>query len=329
MFNRMVTYQKIVFSILLASLIFSSASANNGIGRILDTQEDGRIVINSDCETTITFRVNVANWMPGLPVDLPPMYLIYEIPGLLAANYAEVKPSEFADYGQSISGHTIHEWHLPVTVNLENYLLNNEAPVLGYKLRLVSAPIGGISSSNPFESFYDYPVYYFIESDQFFSCQYLDISFGQEVDPPDCDVEIPSPFPYATFQIGALEVLNNGCLVGDFQTGGSTLQAPPSKEAQSHSALNDHENNLTAISFTPNPFSSELIAPLEVAKDTDMELVVFDASGKVVHQQTQYLQKGMHQIYLDTPNWPQGLYYARVKTGNDIQTHRLVKTNTN
>lgn len=81
----------------------------------------------------------------------------------------------------------------------------------------------------------------------------------------------------------------------------------------------------TVLSNYPNPFSDRTTLVLDLPREDEVRVEVFDALGRraaLVYEGT--LPAGRHHLPLQTPGWAPGLYLARITTAQAATTHRLI-----
>jgi hypothetical protein len=95
------------------------------------------------------------------------------------------------------------------------------------------------------------------------------------------------------------------------------------------SAVGIAENTPTTlnVSSSPNPFSETAHINVNINRTEDVEVAVYDMTGKEVAK----LHEGQMQAGLTVINWtPEelaaGVYFVRVKSGGSIQTMKIVHT---
>ena len=78
----------------------------------------------------------------------------------------------------------------------------------------------------------------------------------------------------------------------------------------------------TGVSVFPNPaHSSVTIALNDSFSNTNGQLIIYDAFGKVVHSES---LAGRHRIFLETETWSPGMYLVNVVCEDAQRTLRLV-----
>jgi aminopeptidase N len=77
----------------------------------------------------------------------------------------------------------------------------------------------------------------------------------------------------------------------------------------------------------PNPAQNQTRITYELAAPSDVTLEIIDIMGKVVKSYA-YLSKptGLNSADLDCSSLPSGVYYYRIKTGNGVQTKKMLIT---
>jgi len=75
----------------------------------------------------------------------------------------------------------------------------------------------------------------------------------------------------------------------------------------------------------PNPFSTETIIEFSIPEADQVTFQVFDVAGKVVMQQTQNYNRGIHQIRLSKDDLgATGVLYYQVETSKDVATKKMI-----
>jgi hypothetical protein len=75
----------------------------------------------------------------------------------------------------------------------------------------------------------------------------------------------------------------------------------------------------------PNPFASETQIGFELPKADDVNLTVYDASGKAIYQYNEYLNAGYHEVTLQRSDLPaNGLMYYMLKTKDFTATRKMI-----
>jgi hypothetical protein len=86
---------------------------------------------------------------------------------------------------------------------------------------------------------------------------------------------------------------------------------------------NDSEVHVGAI--YPNPVTSESVITLNIDNAQNIELSVFDLSGKKLNMNSLYLQKGANEVSIDSSNLSSGVYKIVISNENTFVTRMFVK----
>lgn len=75
----------------------------------------------------------------------------------------------------------------------------------------------------------------------------------------------------------------------------------------------------------PNPFDEQTIIGFNLANADNVQLSVVDVTGKLVYNETKYVEKGANQFVLNAENLSQsGVYYYTIKTAESTQTRKMI-----
>ena len=89
--------------------------------------------------------------------------------------------------------------------------------------------------------------------------------------------------------------------------------------------LNDIPSEFALEQNYPNPFNPSTIINYELPMTDDVELVIYNALGQRVRTLVKREQKaGKHSVTFNAENLASGVYYFTVKTGNQVQTRKMV-----
>ena len=91
--------------------------------------------------------------------------------------------------------------------------------------------------------------------------------------------------------------------------------------------VNTSKSAVLATSF-PNPFAASATIRYELESNTDVNISVFDRTGKMVQTIVdQNMDAGVYEALFEAQNLPTGLYFAKITTngGKSIQVLKLVK----
>lgn len=76
----------------------------------------------------------------------------------------------------------------------------------------------------------------------------------------------------------------------------------------------------------PNPFSTSTTFTFRLEKSANVNIRVFDIFGRLVAEPVnEFHQIGEQKIQWNTEGLPSGLYFCRLKAGNEFITHKIVK----
>ena len=74
----------------------------------------------------------------------------------------------------------------------------------------------------------------------------------------------------------------------------------------------------------PNPATDHLIVEVPLEADSDVQLTVFDATGKAAVQQQRLLSKGDNRFSVELNGLAGGVYYVQVRNGDQANVRKLV-----
>lgn len=80
-----------------------------------------------------------------------------------------------------------------------------------------------------------------------------------------------------------------------------------------------------SFAMFPNPTSDELNIDFFLQEDSDVQVTVFDASGKASVQQNRSVSKGDNIMQLDLSRLAPGMYFVQVRNGDEVTTKKLMK----
>ena len=76
----------------------------------------------------------------------------------------------------------------------------------------------------------------------------------------------------------------------------------------------------------PNPFTTSTTFTFVLGKSANVNIRVFDIFGRLVAEPVnEFHQIGEQNIQWNTEGLPSGLYFCRLKAGNQFITHKIVK----
>ncbi|MBL7771905.1 MAG: zinc-dependent metalloprotease [Chitinophagaceae bacterium] len=79
------------------------------------------------------------------------------------------------------------------------------------------------------------------------------------------------------------------------------------------------------ISLYPNPTSNELKMNFNMAKDGNLDILIFDVNGKMYHHELLSVQKGNQYKAIATDQLPQGVYFIKLQHNKGTEIKRFVK----
>jgi hypothetical protein len=87
-------------------------------------------------------------------------------------------------------------------------------------------------------------------------------------------------------------------------------------------------SNIESLKNYPNPFSSSTIIEFTIAESTEIEICIFDHSGKCIFTRVnENSLPGVVRYVWDAANKPAGVYRCRIRTSeNEISAISLLKT---
>lgn len=77
----------------------------------------------------------------------------------------------------------------------------------------------------------------------------------------------------------------------------------------------------------PNPASNQITVEVPMDTEADVQVSIFDPSGKATLQQHRVLGKGDNQMSFDVSRLPNGIYFVEVRNGKSLNTRKLVVQN--
>jgi hypothetical protein len=87
----------------------------------------------------------------------------------------------------------------------------------------------------------------------------------------------------------------------------------------------DKPEDLTVLNVSPNPFNSKLSISINLIEESNIELIAYDASGRMIDRILgSPFSAGRHTIDWDATNLPSGIYIIELHTENDVFTTRAL-----
>lgn len=120
---------------------------------------------------------------------------------------------------------------------------------------------------------------------------------------------------------------DNGCLIdNDFNDMVSSIKIRPAgtlmaKAAEQADTKTDEE------SVYPNPLQGEVVyVNLQLARESKVQFILYDNSGKIVTRSAQELPKGKSKTSFNTGHIPSGIYILKINGGDKLRSnYRIVK----
>jgi len=79
------------------------------------------------------------------------------------------------------------------------------------------------------------------------------------------------------------------------------------------------------VSIQPNPFNSNTSIHYEISNDEYVQVEVYDISGRLIKSLLEeYQQKGKHQIEWNAPEQKAGVYFIKIKSGNNTAVQKCL-----
>lgn len=84
------------------------------------------------------------------------------------------------------------------------------------------------------------------------------------------------------------------------------------------------DNHFGVSEAFPNPTTNSTAFQLHLPKDSDLQLMVFDLSGRLVKEHTTSVSAGSSLLPLNTADLPQGQYFVKLQFGNAVEYRKVV-----
>ena len=85
-------------------------------------------------------------------------------------------------------------------------------------------------------------------------------------------------------------------------------------------------SNAKNISVYPNPFNETTVLSYELKKGENVQLDILNVNGELVKKfEEEFQSSGKHQLEWNTNNVAAGIYFYRLKVGNNFMNGKLVK----
>lgn len=84
------------------------------------------------------------------------------------------------------------------------------------------------------------------------------------------------------------------------------------------------DNHFGVSEAFPNPTTNSTAFQLHLPKDSDIQLMVFDLSGRLVKEHTTSVSAGSSLLPLNTADLSQGQYFVKLQFGNAVEYRKVV-----
>jgi hypothetical protein len=86
----------------------------------------------------------------------------------------------------------------------------------------------------------------------------------------------------------------------------------------------ERTNSISAVSLYPNPTNDVLNIDLEMGQSANVEMVITDLTGKLVHRRSSKVEEGLNKFNVSVYDLPAGIYLMTVVADEDMTTKRFV-----
>lgn len=93
--------------------------------------------------------------------------------------------------------------------------------------------------------------------------------------------------------------------------------------AESREVLIPTTNNYEVY---PNPFVDQTILSLNMSTKDNVQVIIYDSTGKVVQRWNETYDSGRIEQVLNTETWTSGLYFIQIRTDKETQALKLIKS---
>ncbi len=91
------------------------------------------------------------------------------------------------------------------------------------------------------------------------------------------------------------------------------------------SHITNHKSKITNLAVSPNPFNPTTDISFKLRAASNLKLAVYDVSGREVARLVDgFYPAGTHQVLWDASMMASGVYFARLETGAEIKTEKLL-----
>lgn len=92
----------------------------------------------------------------------------------------------------------------------------------------------------------------------------------------------------------------------------------------SGSSVKAHLSNASVSKLYPNPNNGSFTIELQVVRDENIEVSIFDLNGRRIFSQFVAAMAGTELIEIDQKQWPAGMYIMRLSGTNSLQNSRFI-----
>nr|NQU90120.1 T9SS type A sorting domain-containing protein [Bacteroidota bacterium] len=125
-----------------------------------------------------------------------------------------------------------------------------------------------------------------------------------------------------TTDVNAMAVSGTNLIAG---TWGSGAWSRPLLEIITSITTNELPNVAQLIQNYPNPFNQTTTLKFEMATSAFVNLSVYDLLGcEVAILMNEQLTPGTHEVVWDGTDYPGGIYYYRLSSGNKAETMKMI-----
>lgn len=74
----------------------------------------------------------------------------------------------------------------------------------------------------------------------------------------------------------------------------------------------------------PNPFADQTVIPFEIEQAADVCLIIHNFNGRIIHRENKAFAAGRNEWKLNRNDWPSGVLYYTIQTGNNRATRKMI-----
>jgi len=231
----------------------------------------------------------------SLPPDAPEMYCEYTtLSDRHTQTIGPITGFQYKGERHPTTGLHIFEFDTNMFINVEDECSIADNPIIPMEVRLVDEK-GAL-----------YPVEAFAGSDQMFYCEV----FAETCSAGDCSTNTGcTEGPGPVYDVGAC---------GACYECGAQDRSTKSEEATL--------GELVALTVRPNPFTNTLQLDYQLIEEAVVNVEIVNANGATVQQLDPIKQNaGEHFLNINTEQLSNGVYFCRVKIGEEIFVEKIVK----